>query len=374
MRYRDYLLLTQLGILAAILLSAALLVDHLGATTAYCHVASGCAVARNAAVHWFGQIPLPLLGLLSFAGLLGATTQVQSSWGRRALLGGAILGGLLGGVLLAVQAFSLRTFCPYCVAVDLLAVVIAVLGSAWYWQGETSRTRHGLGLSEIGVYLAIAAVIPVVWPHFRPALPVPDGLVELRDPTKTNIVEFVDLECPHCRALYPTLEQLRLELGNGGHLLRLHAPFPGHQVARKAARLLNCLGPGEHAFALEEKLFLLSAITEFTLTKAAADVGITTQQLDACLNDPESEAALKRNWTLLERLGRTGLPLTFVEGERISGAMPLVVYRSAVERVRRSPSNARVQATAFFGIVFLLTLAIHWVLGPRNHDSSTASP
>ena len=152
------------------------------------------------------------------------------------MLGGAILGGLLGGVLLAVQAFSLRTFCPYCVAVDLLAVVIAVLGSVWYWQGETSRTRHGLGLSEIGVYLAIAVVIPVVWPHFRPALPVPDGLVELRDPTKTNIVEFVDLECPHCRALYPTLEQLRLELGNGGHLLRLHAPFPGHQVARKAAR------------------------------------------------------------------------------------------------------------------------------------------
>ncbi|MGC4067657.1 MAG: DsbA family protein [Polyangiaceae bacterium] len=362
MHPRSCLWLLQLGAIIALGAASALLVDHWGITPAYCHGEGGCAVARQAAARWFGPVPLPLVALGGFAVVLAFSLAIRRKIVRRMLLLSTATGGLAGAAFLLLQALVLRQFCPLCVVVDVLAVAVAIAALYW-WLGLGFRADFEPAFRPIGVVglALIGTLTPAIYPHFRAAAEVPVELRAVQHAGKVTVVEFVDLECPHCRALFPVLQSLEEESGTTLGFHRYHVPFASHVHARGAARLLHCVSDPSRRQRLETKLFSLAALDEATLRAVAESEGIGAAQLDACLGDPEMEAKVQRDVALFRSLGRTGLPTVIVGGERITGAMPKGVYRVAIDRVRRSPSQARTRLLSFLGVMTALTLAVVFI-------------
>lgn len=364
----------QLWILVAIIASTALLMDSLGSTPAYCGGAGGCLTAKRAARDWLGPVPLPLLGMLSFAGLLVITASTRTRVLDILEYGAALVGAVGGTCLLLAQAFVLKTFCPFCVVVDISAIaVFLILMLARRRAHRTGEPLHFLSLPAWLGLGVVAIVAPAVWPYFRPASRVPADLAEFQQPNRVSIVEFVDLQCSHCRALHATMEELRHRYADRIHFVRLHAPLRAHRVARLGARLIACLDPDQARIELMNRsLFDGPEINQASLEAAAAGLGLSEAEVEGCWNDPSNEALVDSNLQRLERLGFEGLPTTYVGGERIVGAMPLVVYAAAIDRASRSDRMIGLESTAFFVLVTVLVTCLVW-LGRRTQPQ-TSSP
>lgn len=388
MRPRDLRFIAQLGILAAIATCMALLVDALGVTPAYCSGATGCHTAKLAARQVLGAVPLPLIGLLAFVGLLGVTTLRSGRWVGRLELVAAGVAAVFGAGFLCIQAFALKAFCPFCVVVDALAIGICVALLAAWRLGNTDRSQW-LHPVATGGLVAFACVVPLLWPHFRPASVTPFQLSGYVATDKVSIVEFVDLSCSHCRDLYSTLERLQKEQGERIHFVRLHAPLRSHRHAREGARLIACLGPDQTRLEQLTAVLFESPVLDHKAVIAGAEyVGMTPEEVDTCLADPMTDRAIDDNIALLESLGFQGLPTTYVAGERIVGAQPYSIYLAALDRVTRTGGTATAETTAFallFGLLFLGIVEVgrrranverQTVVGPKQaltEDSGIAS-
>jgi thiol-disulfide isomerase/thioredoxin len=270
--------------------------------------------------------------------------------------------------LLAVQAWVLRRFCPGCVVVDLLAITafigVIIADRAIRTSKEVEVPLRPLVVST---YLVIACVAPFLWPHFRPAASVPPPLLRFQKPDRTTLLEFVDLQCPHCVALYPALEQLRREYGDTISIQRIHVPPENHAVAFKAARLLTCLRAPKDVEILERVFFETPKLTELTVRTIAVSAGFTTSSMEACFTDEDSARRVREHRELFRQLGHLGLPTVFVGGERITGAKPLIAYQAAIFKARRSSARSKSEVFAFWGIVLMLMVTVY-AIGQRDLD------
>ncbi len=55
------------------------------------------------------------------------------------------------------------------------------------------------------------------------------------------MVEFSDLQCPHCKEAQPTIDKLLAEEKNA-RLVFQNFPLPSHDWAAKAAAYADCIG------------------------------------------------------------------------------------------------------------------------------------
>lgn len=346
--------------------SVALLIDTLGVTPAYCSGKTGCHAAKLAARRALGPVPLPLVGLIAFWVWLGVTTLTRGRWSRWLQATTALVAATSALGLLGIQAFTLKSFCPFCVTVDVAAIAAAALlliAGRLERGGASPQWLHPIALVGLGI---VTSAAPVAWPHIRPATAVPAQLMDYAVPDRVTIVEFVDLGCGHCRELYPTLERLRHEQSRRIHFVRLHVPNKSHHRARDAARLIQCLLPDEsRAEMLTKILFESQTLERSALIGAAESVGMSEEEAAACWDDPASGAPIEANVRLLEALGFQGLPTTYVGGERIVGAQPGAVYQAALDRVQRSRGSTNLQGWAFYVLVGMIFLGIV-VVGRRG--------
>lgn len=358
--------LAQLWILLAVMASTALLMDSLGGTPAYCSGAGGCLAAKHAAREWLGPVPLPLLGVLAFVTWFVVTTLARTQAVLILEFGGTLVAAASGIGLLLVQALVLRTFCPLCVVVDVSAIAASLtLALARRRAQSDAGPSHFLGLQASLCLCVVAIVGPAIWPYFRPVSRVPSELAPLQIPNRVTVVEFVDLECGHCRVLHPTLEQLRQEYADRIHFVRLHAPLRSHRVARLGARLIACLEPDQTRIdLLNQSLFDGPDVDETSVRAAAEGLGLSESEIEGCWSDPRSDAMVDQNLQRLEALGFEGLPTTYVAGERIVGAMPWLVYAAAIDRASRSSDLVGLESVAFYLVFAALIAGLVW-LGRR---------
>ena len=160
----------------------ALLIDGLGVTPAYCSGTGGCHAVKLAAKRVFGPVPVPLLGLLALSGLLGITTLKGDRFARRLELLGALFAAILGVTLLLVQAVLLRTFCPFCVVVDICAVLASTaLFAAHHWADPNPGADCLRRFAVVGLGV-VACGTPFAWAELRPASGLPAALAKFASP------------------------------------------------------------------------------------------------------------------------------------------------------------------------------------------------
>jgi len=146
-----------------------------------------------------------------------------------------------------------------------------------------------------------------------------------RGPAKAPvwIVEFSDLQCPHCKEANPTIERLLNEDPNV-HFVLQNFPLPGHNWSLKAASYADCVGRAsvdsfwkfvDSVFAAQEQITAENA--DEKLTGIADSSGVKGTDMAACAAKPETQARVEASVTIGKALQVNSTPTLFVNGRPV---------------------------------------------------------
>jgi protein-disulfide isomerase len=166
-----------------------------------------------------------------------------------------------------------------------------------------------------------------------------DGVARGAAKPAALIVEFSDLQCPHCKAAHPIVERLLAEEPQA-KLVFQHFPLPMHDWAEKAARYADCAGQTNNeafwkfvgaVFAAQEEITAQNA--DEKLAAAATASGVDAVATRACAQMPAAAARVQASFALGRDLDVTGTPTVFINGRRVSsiGSLPYEELKAIVD-------------------------------------------
>ena len=152
-----------------------------------------------------------------------------------------------------------------------------------------------------------------------------------------TIVEFSDMQCPHCKAAAPSIDQL-LAQEPDVHFVFQNFPLPAHNWAEKAAGYVDCVGRASNdaVWKFIEKTFaeqtnITEANADEKLKAIAGDSGVKPDEIAACAVKPDTKARIEASVALGKAVGVTGTPMIFINGRALSGAAPVDLLKKVVE-------------------------------------------
>jgi uncharacterized membrane protein len=285
-------------------LSAALLVDSLRPAPAFC-AAGGCAEVRSSAwAHPLG-IPMPVFGLAFFA-CAALLASAGGGWRvDRARRIAAALGGAGALTLLAVQGLAIGAWCRLCVATDLVALAHAVL----VLSGRTAWPPIGRARAALTAAAAIAAIA------------VPLGALAREQVAGTAVVvDFVDFECPFCRAFHAELTTALASAAVPVRVVRKMVPLPQHRGAFPAALAWCCADAQGKGDEMADRLFASTDFSTDGLERLAAEIGLDLERFRADAADPATRARIEADGAAAAHAGVSSLPTVYIGGQRFVGA------------------------------------------------------
>jgi protein-disulfide isomerase len=175
-----------------------------------------------------------------------------------------------------------------------------------------------------------------------PATPQGPFNVLGREDAPVAIIEFSDLQCPHCaRFAAETFPRLRSEFIETGKLryAARDLPLPFHAFATPAAVATRCAGEQGRFWEYREALFAnQERLGLEPYAEVASALGLDVAQLEACRSDGRQAAEVRADLELARSFGIASTP-TFVvgrvvdgkfQGELISGAQPYEVFAARI--------------------------------------------
>ena len=142
---------------------------------------------------------------------------------------------------------------------------------------------------------------------------------------KLLLVEFSDLQCPHCKAAQPVIAKLLEDFPKARFVFQ-HFPLPMHPWAFKAASYAQCIGERDNtAFFKYVDLVFDNQGTispegenaDATLKDLAKQVGANPDQIATCAADAGTAENVKQSIALGRELGVQGTPTLYVNGRPV---------------------------------------------------------
>ncbi|MGH9512687.1 MAG: thioredoxin domain-containing protein [Terriglobales bacterium] len=163
-----------------------------------------------------------------------------------------------------------------------------------------------------------------------------------------TIVEFGDLQCPHCKEAQPEIERLLSE-EKDTKLIFQNFPLQSHDWAEKGADYADCVGHSSNAAFWKFIQSVYDAQSDITAAnaddklKALADAaGVDGTKIAACAAETATAGRVERSVELGNSLDVTGTPTLFINGRSISnlGNLPYAVLKQLVEFAAQEGSKA----------------------------------
>ncbi len=140
-----------------------------------------------------------------------------------------------------------------------------------------------------------------------------------------TLVEFSDLECPHCKVAQPVIEKLVNESPNA-KLIYQPFPLPMHTWAKQAAAYAECVRQqnepamwkfSDSVYAAQSEITDANATEKFT--GLASSAGVDAAKVAACATQPDTMAKIQQSIDLGLSVGVNATPTLFIEGRRVLG-------------------------------------------------------
>lgn len=139
-----------------------------------------------------------------------------------------------------------------------------------------------------------------------------------------TFVEFLDFECEGCRAVYPSIEQLRAEYGDRVNFVIRYFPLSAHYNAERAARAVEAAAQQDKFEAMYKKMYDAQGQwgekqdpADEVFRGFAAELGLDMAAFDKSYSDPATAARVQLDVADGRALGVQGTPTFFLNGERI---------------------------------------------------------
>jgi protein-disulfide isomerase len=156
-----------------------------------------------------------------------------------------------------------------------------------------------------------------------------------------HIVEFSDLECPHCKAAQPIVEKLIADFPQVQFTFQ-QFPLPAtlHPWAMKAAQYADCAGQTDKNtfWKYVDAIFdaqggIALATADDKLKELATANGLNAEKIAACAASPATDARVKKSMELGESLNVNQTPTVFINGRMVLGiaSIPYESLKSLVQ-------------------------------------------
>ena len=103
---------------------------HLFGAPIFCGGASSCELVNSSRYAFLGSIPVSLLGLIGYVAILALSfipTNEDRQWPAQLIFGAALIGVMIQLYLTYIELFVLYAICYWCVASQILVLLIFIL-------------------------------------------------------------------------------------------------------------------------------------------------------------------------------------------------------------------------------------------------------
>jgi protein-disulfide isomerase len=194
-------------------------------------------------------------------------------------------------------------------------------------SGPQGQGEQKFFVTEDGKHAVVGDVIPF-GPHpFEKTREMLDKKVTgpARGPTgaAVTVVEFSDLQCPHCKEAAPTVERLLAENPNI-HFVFQNFPLPMHNWALKGAEYADCVGRASNDAFWKFISAVYAAQSDITaenadqkLTGLAETFGGNSKDVAACAAKPETQSRVEASVSLGKSVDVNATPTLFINGRPV---------------------------------------------------------
>ncbi|MET9626926.1 thioredoxin domain-containing protein [Lentzea sp. NPDC006480] len=156
---------------------------------------------------------------------------------------------------------------------------------------------------------------------------------------KVTVVEYLDMECPSCRAAFPGVEKLKNEYGDRVTFTVKHFPLPMHRNAELAAIAVEAADAQGRKHEMFKALFesqqewggqQTSQRAKFL--NVARQLALDTAAFEKALDDPTLRDRVLASRAEGAKLGVQGTPTFFINGTKFSGAPSYDNLKAGIDR------------------------------------------
>lgn len=151
---------------------------------------------------------------------------------------------------------------------------------------------------------------------------------------KVVVIEYTDFECPYCLKNHATIKQLTSDYGNKILYVMRNFPLSFHPNAQKAAEAAECAGEQGKFFEMADKIFAANEKQTMGVDQWKADakaLGLRTNNFNDCLDSGQMAQKISDSQAGGAAAGVDGTPATFINGQLVSGALPLESFKQIID-------------------------------------------
>ena len=136
-----------------------------------------------------------------------------------------------------------------------------------------------------------------------------------------SLVQYGDLQCPHCALVYPVIEEISQELSDSLQVVFRHFPLAQmHPRAQEAAEALEAAGAQGKFWELLDLLYLNNEQLDFDgLCRFAKKVRLDLKRFTRELETRVHKDRVRADFLSGVRSGVAGTPTLFINGEKYTG-------------------------------------------------------
>jgi len=207
-------------------------------------------------------------------------------------------------------------------------------------QGQNATTLY---VTPDGKHALTGDIMPFGAKPYEPAkqalLKGVNGPARGPEKSPVTIVEFSDLQCPHCKDAQPIIDKLLTDEPTARFVFQNY-PLPMHNWAGKAANYADCVGrTSKEGFwkfvqgTFNDQANITESNADEKLTAIADAAGVKGADMATCAAKPDTRARVEKSVALGQSVGVSGTPTVFVNGRRIGNVvgLPPEILKGLVE-------------------------------------------
>ena len=150
-----------------------------------------------------------------------------------------------------------------------------------------------------------------------------------------TIVEFGDFQCPYCKRVQPTLDEVKRAYGDKVRFVWKDEALPFHPRAEPAAHLARFARQqkGDTGFwAAHDALWASQpSLEDSDLEAVAKKLGLDTQKAMAAVKAKTFKKQIDDDASLVDDVQASGTPHFFINGRRLVGAQPVEKFKTIID-------------------------------------------
>ncbi len=159
-----------------------------------------------------------------------------------------------------------------------------------------------------------------------------------------TVVEFSDFQCPFCSRAAETVNQLKKKYGNKVKVGFKHFPLPMHPDAKPSAEASMCVNEqsSDKFWKFHDLVFKnQDKLDKASLEKYAKEIGADMKKFNDCVQSKKFADSVQKDLNYGEKIGVKSTPTFFVNGQLISGAVPIETFSEIIEEELAEKKSGR---------------------------------